>query len=950
MSAIEYIGEWRFAAQLGHGLVVLGFVSALLSLWGYFRSERLQADTVVATRWLRLGRWSFFVHSAAVAGVIGLIFYLMLNHRYEFQYVQQHVSDDLDFKYIFSAFWEGQEGSFLLWMFWHIVLAWVFIRGRLNWEAPVMAVVAGVELILISMLLGHYWGVGSWSFKVGSSPFMLLREVVQAPIFSQPDYVSKLKGNGLNPLLQNYWMTIHPPTLFLGFAATVMPFAFAVAGLWRRAHTEWLKPALAWSLFGAAILGLGILMGGAWAYEALSFGGYWAWDPVENMSLVPWLILVAGIHTHLIARATGRSIRATYLFYILTFVGVVYSTFLTRSGILGDTSVHAFTTMGLGWQLVTFLGLSALIGLGLLAVRNSTIPRIKEEENIGSREFWMFIGTLVLFFSSVLITFTTSIPVYNKIFDAVGSLVGQDLSGLHRSTPVDPVAHHNRFQLWIAVFIGVLTGFAQFLRYREERFDSRRKGFWLQMGIAAAVSLVLSVLSALVVRIPSWQYGLLLVTGWFGAVANFMYLLKLGKKQVKMAGSSLSHIGFGIMILGIIASGLNKRHISNNLFAQEGLIEGFSPEDYGKNILLLRDAPMIMRGYEVTYKGDTLHGFTRTFRVDYRKLDSNNNPVGETFSLYPNVLLDKTMTKVAASNPATKRYLTHDVFTHVSSLPRADIDREYAKSLEDSLNYVPYKVRVGDTISTARYSGVVESLVINPSIRGYTAEPDDRSVGVRLTFRKPGTDSVWTAEPTAVWRRGEVYYFPVTVTGTRLRLRIGESAILAAHPLPEDMVRHSAELKMGAAAQVAGYVLQLQGLDKSPADPRYQPQEGDLALGAQISLTDAAGRSRSATPIFIIRGTQPISIPAVLPTGEVIVLKKLDPEKETFSFDLGLPRKDTTFEIEIAEDAPRNDYIVMEAIVFPGINLFWSGSLLMLIGLAMSWWLRRSVADSMRQG
>ncbi|MDV7399460.1 cytochrome c biogenesis protein CcsA, partial [Arthrospira platensis SPKY1] len=100
-----------------------------------------------------------------------------------------------------------------------------------------------------------------------------------------------MQGSGLNPLLQNYWMTIHPPTLFLGFASTAIPFAYAIAGLWTKEHQAWLKPALPWALFSGAILGTGILMGGAWAYEALSFGGYWAWDPVENMSLVPWLIL-----------------------------------------------------------------------------------------------------------------------------------------------------------------------------------------------------------------------------------------------------------------------------------------------------------------------------------------------------------------------------------------------------------------------------------------------------------------------------------------------------------------------------------------------------------------------------------------------------------------------------------------------------------------------------------
>ena len=163
-------------------------------------------------------------------------------------------------------------------------------------------------------------------------------------------------GNDLNPLLQNYWMVIHPPVLFLGFASTIVPFAFAIGGLWTKRFTEWTKAALPWALFSAGMLGLGIMMGAAWAYESLNFGGYWAWDPVENASLVPWLVLVAGVHTLLIYRHTGNALRTTYLFFILSFLLVLYSTYLTRSGDLQDTSVHAFTGDGITkWHLRVFL-------------------------------------------------------------------------------------------------------------------------------------------------------------------------------------------------------------------------------------------------------------------------------------------------------------------------------------------------------------------------------------------------------------------------------------------------------------------------------------------------------------------------------------------------------------------------------------------------------------------
>ncbi|HRF18374.1 MAG TPA: cytochrome c biogenesis protein CcsA, partial [Chitinophagaceae bacterium] len=211
-------------------------------------------------------------------------------------------------------------------------------------------------------------------------------------------------------------MVIHPPVLFLGFATTIVPFAFAIAGLWKKDFGEWTKQTLPWSLFSAAVLGLGIMMGAIWAYESLSFGGYWAWDPVENASLVPWMILISGIHTLLIYKHTGNALRASYLFMILSFGFILYSTFLTRSGILGEASVHAFTDLGMNWQLLTFLLAFVIPALVLFAIRYKEIPAIQKEEHTSSREFWMFIGSLIFFLSAILIIGQTSLPVINKVF------------------------------------------------------------------------------------------------------------------------------------------------------------------------------------------------------------------------------------------------------------------------------------------------------------------------------------------------------------------------------------------------------------------------------------------------------------------------------------------------------------------------------------------------------
>ena len=459
MESIQYIGELTWPGILGRLTVVICFVTAVAGSIAFFKASIRDNE-----RWNRLSRIYFGVHSASVIGIIGLLLFVMIAHRYEYEYAWSHVSNALPMKYIFSAFWEGQEGSFLLWMFWHMILGGVLLFRNDKWVNPVLGVLLAVQCVIASMLLGVYIDEVS---RIGSNPFLLLRDTMDAPLFTNPRYVSLIEGNGLNPLLQNYWMTIHPPTLFLGFASVTIPFCYALAGLLKKDHSGWLKPVMPWALFSAGILGTGILMGGAWAYEALSFGGYWAWDPVENMSLVPWIVLIAAVHGNLVARKTGYSIRVTYAFYILAFLLILYSTFLTRSGILGDSSAHAFTQMGLEWQLVGFIGIFTIASAWLFIKNYRNIPSPPKEEKVASREFWMFIGALVLLFSAILISFTTSIPVYNKIFDLIGRITGSDMSHLHRTAPLDPISHYNKFQLWIAVFISLLSGVGQLLRYRE---------------------------------------------------------------------------------------------------------------------------------------------------------------------------------------------------------------------------------------------------------------------------------------------------------------------------------------------------------------------------------------------------------------------------------------------------------------------------------------------------
>ncbi len=943
MEQINYIGERLLPGQIGHFAILFGFVASLMATIAYFFATQKRATSEHAS-WRRLGRGAFLAHGASVLAVIGVLFYVMTNKYYEYNYAWAHVGEDLPFKYVFAAFWEGQEGSFLLWMFWHIVLGILLIFSAKEWESPTMAVLSAVQLFIGSMLLGIYvgWGEGAW--KVGSNPTLLLRDVMNAPIFSNANYVSLIKGNGLNPLLQNWWMTIHPPTLFLGFASTTIPFAYAIAGLWMRKHEEWHREAMPWALMSGAILGAGILMGAAWAYEALSFGGYWAWDPVENMSLVPWLTLVAGIHTNLIAKSTGHSIRSTYVFYLLTFILILYSTFLTRSGVLGESSVHAFTEMGLEWQLVSFIGVFLLLSIILMVIRYKEVPNPTKEEPAASKEFWMFIGSLVLLFSALIITASTSLPVYNKIVrffnpDFIGRVI------------TDVIPHYNKYQIWIASFIGILSGVAQFLRFREPNWKNHTRKFAIHTGITAGLSLLLTWLTTQWIQAFAWQYWILLYAGIFTIVSNLDYIITFLKGNLKLGGSVLSHIGFGLMIVGIMASGLNKKYVSSNPFVMSGLIEG--EEDAAeRNILLFKNTPMFMSGYEVTYVKDTMVNFTRTYTVNYKRKNANGKVV-EDFNLYPNILYDKSFTKIAASNPSTKHYWNKDVFTHIKSLATVEMDLTARQKREDSLNYrridvLPeqtatfldtVQLKNPDTFTIKNYTLRAEGLSRSLQHPDYQAEPGDVAVSTTIHVQREGDDSTFAVQTGLVLRGDLIFPFPAQINTLSAKIRLHPD-VLAQVVTPESELDYKEfNIKQGETVALGDLKIQFSQFIRDPQHPDYQAEKGDIAVGAALNVQDKAGQTYLSEPIYIIRGTRPMGIKSfVEPLGLHVRFASINPQQETIQLFMAQskPTANAAIPIELATNSLRSDYIVLEAIEFPGINFFWFGTSLMMIGLTLS--------------
>ncbi len=758
---MNFIGEHLFPGQAGHFFAILSLVSSIVATIAFYKASNNNILQEKAS-WIRLARGAFFLETISVIAIFSCLYYIISNHFFEYKYAWQHSSRALQVQYLLSCFWEGQEGSFMLWSFWHCVLGWLLIWKAKNWEAPVMTVISFAQFCLATMLIGLYF----FNAKVGSSPFVLLRHenfFDAAPVFKDPatgmlrsDYLSLWKdGNGLNALLQNYWMVIHPPVLFLGFASTLVPFAYAVAGLWKRDHT-WVKHVQPWAAFSAGILGVGIMMGAAWAYESLTFGGYWAWDPVENASLVPWLVLVAGLHTNLIYRSSGYSLKSTYVFYLLTFLLILYSTFLTRSGILGDTSVHAFTDLGMNFQLLTFIGVFLVPAIILFAKRSKEIPVIHKEENTYSREFWMFIGALILFLSSLVIIFITSLPVFNKMF------------GTKWAVGEDPEGFHNQVQVFVAIIIGILTAVTQYFKYR----NTDKNAFFKKIATPTAIALLISVAISIWGNISYAKKGsgfliaihFAIFAAVYAIVANAFYVFAELKGRMKSAGASVAHIGFGLVLAGILISSSKKSVLSYNTTGMSPLKEGDKESPY-ENITLVKGLATDMGKFMVTYVKDTLN---TEDRKRYYEINFKAKTGSENFNLYPDIIENNKGNEGVTPNPSAKHYWHKDIFTYLTFLG----DPEKIKAADTS-TFRNKNVKEGDTLFYSRGLMIINKVTVNPESDKYKFSPTDTAVGLDITvISKEGNR--FSALPVIHIKNGSAYSIPDTVMAQNLILQFNQ--------------------------------------------------------------------------------------------------------------------------------------------------------------------------------
>lgn len=468
---------------------------------------------------LKYARAAYYLKTASLLFSSIYLLTALLTHKFKYYYVYSHTSTDLPLKYLISAFWAGQEGTFLLWALLGAFVGLAVIRFEKKFEAPVMFFLSAGQAFLLLLLIVY-------------SPFRIVTGTAGIP----------LEGLGLNPLLKDPWMIIHPPVIFVGYAVLIIPFGYALGGLWEKDYQGWVSRALPWAVFGWLFLGAGIIIGGYWAYKVLGWGGYWGWDPVENASLVPWLTCTALVHGFLVQKARSLNIRSNFIFAIITYVLIIYAAFLTRSGILADFSVHAFSDTALNPYMIAFILFFLAAGSVLFLARYRDMPAEKVNEKWYSKVSIFSYTILFLTLSAIIITLGTSSPIITGLWGEPASV---------------DTSFYNMTNAPIVVLLALALAFCPLVKWKETEVKEIGKGLkgpavFMLLGIGAAYSAgIRSPLNLIFIG------SCLLALG-----TNAAACWRVFSTRIVRSGGYLAHVGLAIMLIGIFgSSAFSESHI-----------------------------------------------------------------------------------------------------------------------------------------------------------------------------------------------------------------------------------------------------------------------------------------------------------------------------------------------------------------------------------------------------
>lgn len=462
--------------------------------------------------WQRRGRVLMGLSSAFVAVASIYLLILILNNRFDIAYVANYSAIELPLMYKISAFWAGQQGSFLLWLLIHAMAGLYLLRKHALPEVG-LAVYMALQALLTVLVMAK-------------SPFVPNPNVVE-------------NGIGLNPLLQDPWMAVHPPIIFVGYALLAVPFVYGAAALITGQQAkDWLPAARRWALIAWSFLGAGIFIGGYWAYKVLGWGGFWGWDPVENSSLVPWL--VAGVYLHVLKAAQIRPavITMVHLAGIFAYGLVIYGTFLTRSGILGDFSVHSFAGDSIGMSIAVVNAIVLLAGLLLLMAKAGSLPKGEYYPSYDSREFLLLLGALLMVFVGVIVFLGMSMPLLTQL---LGKPAAVDTDFYVRTTMPLAIA------LLLTVSCALLRGYGQ--------------GKVLASGMPLLALGLLGAGGAHLAGVRQVLPCLLAAASMLAVGAAILAWRKAGLQT----GGAVAHIGLGLACLALVLAGSGSQSHSQEL-------------------------------------------------------------------------------------------------------------------------------------------------------------------------------------------------------------------------------------------------------------------------------------------------------------------------------------------------------------------------------------------------
>jgi len=484
-----------------------------------------------------------------------LLLILLFTHDFEVRYVYEHVSTYLKPAYVLAAFWAGLEGSQLLWLWMLTIFTGLLVWRRPTWDLelrPYAMAALAVTQAFFALLLVQY-----------TNPFELLPAV-------------PAEGISLNPLLQNFWMIIHPPIIFAAYALWTIPAAYALAALVTgRLDATWLRGIRRWTLAAWASLGIGILVGAWWAYLELGWGGYWGWDPVENSSLIPWLVGTAFVHSAIIQERRDMFRAWNVFLATLTYVLTVFATFVTRSGLI--QSVHAFAESPIGYWYLGYMLLWLAVTVGLMLARRRELKGTGELGDLFSREFVFLLTNLLFLGSAAAVLLGTLWPTFTE---AVRDI----------STSLSP-ENYNRFMGPLGLLLVLLIGICPLIDWRQASAERLLRSLWVQtiVAVLTAVILVLTGVRELWVLVSVAVTVFVAVTVLLqmaqGIVARmrsagenpFVATAKAVSLNRRRYGGQLIHFSILLIVIGIIGSQSGQTEVQIALAQGESVdVQGYT--------------------------------------------------------------------------------------------------------------------------------------------------------------------------------------------------------------------------------------------------------------------------------------------------------------------------------------------------------------------------------------